>query len=448
MDKVMSESAILHLQRAIQCKTISYKDRSQMDFTEFEKFIENIRTDFPLIFASGQIERFVGYSLLIKLPGKSDLAPIGLMGHFDVVPVREENWIEPPFSGVIREGYVYGRGTLDMKGHVISMLEAVETLLSEGFEFERDIYLMLGHNEETGSILPDSGAAAIRDHLKQQGVFFSMVVDEGGALIDGQSLGIDGTVALIGVGEKGYLDIELTATQSGGHASMPPKVSAMAQVFEAAVKLEKNKFPADFNDATNAMFDALIPHMKQPLKFLFSYRRLFKPLLLKVMTDKPDTAAVLRTTCVATMASGSFAPNVLAQKATVVCNIRIIPGESVESVKNRVQTMVGSDIEVKLHNGTEPTDISPSNIREFEIIQETTKEHYPNFKAIAPYLMVAATDSRVYHGMAKGVYRIAPFEISKEDMKTVHADNERVNIQNYLKGIEFFKSLIRKASQT
>ena len=173
-----------------------------------------------------------------------------------------------------------------------------------------------------------------------------------------------------------------------------------------------------------------------------------KPILLKVMTDKPDTAAVLRTTCVATMASGSFAPNVLAQKATVVCNVRIIPGESIESVRNRVQNMVGSEIEVKLHNGTEPTDISPSDIREFEIIQETTQEHYPHFKAIAPYLMVAATDSRVYHGMSKGVYRISPFEISKEDMKTVHADNERVLIENFLKGIEFFKSFIRKASQS
>ncbi len=442
----MSEAAINHLQRAIRCKTVSYKDRSLMDFSEFEKFIENIRQDFPLIFANGQIERFVGYSLLIKLPGKSKLPPIGLMGHFDVVPVREENWLEPPFGGVIKDGFVYGRGTLDMKGHVISMLEAVESLLSEEFEFERDVYLMLGHNEETGSIMPDSGASTIRDHLKQQGIYFSMVVDEGGALIDGKSLGIDGTVALIGVGEKGYLDIELTATQSGGHASMPPKISAMAQVCEAAVKLEKNKFPASFNDATNAMFDALNPAMKKPLKFLFSHRSLFKPLLLKVMTEKPDTAAVLRTTCVATMASGSFAPNVLAQKASIVCNVRIIPGESVESVKNRVQSLVGEQIEVKLHNGTEPTDISPSNIREYEIIEETTKEHYPHFKAVAPYLMVAATDSRVYHGMAKGVYRIAPFETEKEDMKTVHADNERIKIEHYIKGIEFFKSLIKKAS--
>lgn len=443
----MSESAIKHLQRAIQCKTVSFKDRSQMDFSEFKKFIENIRQDYPLIFAKGQIERFIGYSLLIKLPGKSDLPPIGLMGHFDVVPVREENWIEPPFGGVIRDGYVYGRGTLDMKGHVISMLEAVETLLSEGYEFERDVYLMLGHNEETGSIMPDSGAAAIRDHLKQQGIFFSMVVDEGGALIDGKSLGIDGTVALIGVGEKGYLDIELTATQSGGHASMPPKKSAMAEVCEAAVKLEKNKFPADFNAATHAMFDALNPVMKQPLKFLFSNRNLFKPLLLKVMTEKPDTAAVLRTTCVATMASGSFAPNVLAQKATVVCNVRIIPGESVESVRNRVQSIIGDKIQVTLHNGTEPTDISPSNVREYQVIEETVREHYPHFKAVAPYLMVAATDSRVYHGLSKGVYRIAPFEISSEDMKTVHADNERIKIENFLKGIEFFKTLIKKASQ-
>ena len=442
-----NEQAIQHLQRAIQCKTVSYKERDKIDFAEFERFIENLQADYPLVFSRAEFSRIAGHALLFKLKGQSDdLAPVGMMGHYDVVPVRPDGWKHDPFGGVIEGDYLYGRGTLDMKGHVIALLEALESLLAESATFERDLYLMFGHNEETGSNVPDSGAVAIRDHLKAQGIRFRMVCDEGGALIDGKPLGVDGVVALIGVGEKGYVDIELNALQPGGHAAMPPEVSAMQAVFEAAVKLERDKFPSDFTPATESMFDALVPHMRQPLKFLFSYRNLFKPILIATMLKSPKTAATIRTTCVITQAQGSAAPNVLAQKGVVVLNSRIITGESVNSVRERVQRIVGADIQVTMHNGTEPTDISPSDGPEYAIIEKAIRQHYPHFKAVAPFLMIAGTDSRVYHGLAEGVYRLSPFEISEEDLQTMHADNERIKVTNFFKGIEFFKTLLVNAT--
>lgn len=442
-----SEQAIQHLQRAIQCKTVSYKDRDQIDFAVFERFIENLQADYPLVFSRAEFSRIGGHALLFKLKGQSEaLAPVGMMGHYDVVPVKPDGWKHDPFGGVIEGEYLYGRGTLDMKGHLIALLEALESLLAEGTTFARDLYLMFGHNEETGSNVPDSGAVAIREHLKAQGIRFRMVCDEGGALIDGKPLGVDGVVALIGVGEKGYVDIELNALQAGGHSAMPPVVSAMQKVFEAAVKLESDKFPADFTPATESMFEALVPHMRQPLKFLFSYRNLFKPILIATMLKSPKTAATIRTTCVITQAQGSAAPNVLAQKAVAVLNSRIITGESVRSVQERVQRIVGTDIQVTMHNGTEPTDISPSDGPEYAIIENAIRQHYPHFKAVAPFLMIAATDSRVYHGLAEGVYRLSPFEISEEDLQTVHADNERIKIANFFKGIAFFKTLLVNAT--
>ncbi len=434
--------SVIHLQRAIQCKTVSYHDRSQMDFKEFEKFIQQCEIDYPVLHASSTKELIGGYSLLFKIKGSTNEPPIGMMGHYDVVPAAEHQWDYNPFAGEIDQGYIYGRGSLDMKGHVIALLEAVEQCLAEGVTFKRDLYIMLGHNEETGSKLVDSGARAIRDYLMSKGVHFAMVIDEGGAFIDGSSLGIDGTIALVGIGEKGYCDVVLTATQSGGHASMPPHRSALTEVFEAGIRCEKRKNKANFNPATEAMFNTLVPYMKQPFQFLIKNRHLLKPLLLYKLTQSIETAAILRTTCVMTQASGSLAPNVLAQKGMVTLNNRIIPGESVDFVIDRISKIVGPKIEVTSHNGTEPTSISPTDNDLYLILNQTIKSHFPQFKAIAPYLLIGATDSRLFHNMADGVYRIACFESVINDLHTIHADNERLSISSFIQGIEFFKTLI------
>ncbi len=436
------ENAVKNLQAIIQTKTISYLDRTSIDFNEYEKFISYIEKFYPNLFKKSEFKRVEGYSLLFKIKGLTNKNPVGFMGHYDVVPVNEEGWIVPPFSAEIKDNFVYGRGTLDMKGHVVAVLEAVESLLSQNREFERDIYLMFGHNEETGSALPDSGAKKIMELFKNEGVHFHCVVDEGGAFINGKMMGVDGVVGLVGIAEKGYCDIELSANQSGGHASMPPKTSALYDVCKAAMLMESNKFKADYNDATNAMFDALIPYMTFPLKFLFSYRNLFKPLLIPALTKSPETAATVRTTSVMTMAAGSKAPNVLAQQAKVIINCRLVPGDTVEKLVDRIQKRVGSSIAVKSLNGNEPTIVSRSDNEQFKSIVQSIKSIYPEIITVAPYLMVAATDSRIYHPISEGVYRVQPFMSMLEDRATVHADNERVAIDSYLKGIEFFKLCI------
>jgi len=437
-------NSISHLQSILQTQTISYLDRSRIDFDEYEKFISYIQSFYPNLMKVSEFKRVEGYSLLFKIKGRTDKDPVGFMGHYDVVPVNEEGWKYPPFSAEIIEGYIYARGTLDMKGHVVALLEAMESLISEGQSFERDCYIMLGHNEETGSALPDSGARKIMEMLKDEGKHFYCVVDEGGAFIKGDAMGVKGVVGLVGVAEKGYCDIELSATQEGGHASMPPKTSALYDVCKAAMLMESNKFKADYNDATNAMFDALLPYMAQPLKFLFSYRNLFKPILIKALTKSPETAATVRTTSVMTMASGSKAPNVLAQEAKVNINCRIVPGDSVEQLVNRIQKRVGSSIQVKAINGNDPTNVSPSNHNAFKSIVESVKSIYPECITVAPYLMVAATDSRLYHPISDGVYRVQPFMSMLEDRSTVHADNERISLDSFEKGINFFKQCINQ----
>ena len=356
------DKQLAHLQKAIQCETVSYPDRSRIDFSQFDRFISLLKDSYPLLIKKASLETVENHALIFHLKGTTHQDPIALMGHYDVVPVKPERWSTLPFSGEIKEGYIYGRGTLDMKGQVIAVLEAVEACLEEGIEFERDVYLLFGHNEETGSEMPDSGAKATRNLLKSRGIHFHLVIDEGGAYIDGKALGVDSTVALIGVGEKGYLDVELSATQAGGHASMPPNTSALYDVFQAAMKMESHKFKADFNPATEAMFKALIPYMKQPMKFLFKNRHWLKPIILLALVKSPDTAATVRTTSVMTMAQGSSAPNVLAQVAKVNINCRIIQGDSIQRVKARIENRVGSRIKVTLANGTEPTDICRSDI--------------------------------------------------------------------------------------
>lgn len=440
------EESIKHLQAIIQTKTISYLDRSRIDFVEYEKFIDHLKEFYPTLFKKAEFKRVETYSLLFKLKGKTDKNPVGLMGHYDVVPVNNEGWIVDPFSAEIKDDFIYGRGTLDMKGHVVALLEAIESLLLQGQVFERDIYLMFGHNEETGSALPDSGAKKVMEVLKDEGVHFHCVIDEGGAYIEGTPMGVDGVVGLIGVAEKGYCDIELSAIQKGGHASMPPKTSALYEVCKAALSMESNKFDADYNDATNAMFDALLPFMNQPLKLLFSYRNLFKPILIRALTKSPETAATVRTTSVMTMASGSKAPNVLAQEAKVMINCRLVPGDTVKKLVERIQKRVGPSITVTPNNGNDPTIISPSNNEQFKTIVQSMKTIYPDIITVAPYLMVAATDSRIYHPISDGVYRVQPFMSMLKDRSTVHADNERISIESYLKGIDFFKLCVTQLS--
>jgi carboxypeptidase PM20D1 len=442
---VKMSTEITRLQEALRTRTISYLDRSRIDFTQFDDLHRILRRNYPNVFTTAECTVIGNHSLILQIKSaKPEQLPIALMGHIDVVPVVEENWKYPPFDAGEHEGYIYARGALDMKSQVCAMFEALETNVAQGTSFDRDIYLLIGHNEETGSQAPDSGARLCMEHLKEKGVRFDFVLDEGGAFADGRSMGIDSHIALIGIAEKGYMDIMLSVMQKGGHASMPPLKSALNLVCAGAVKLENDKFPSSFTPASAAMFDALAPHMKQPLRFLFQHRNLFGSILLPQLTKQPMTAALVRTTCVMTQAQGSKAPNVLPQKASVTFNLRISENDSVASVVERVKRIVGEEITVEVLAATEPTPSSPVDIDGYRMIHQSIMETFPVFKVVAPYPVVAATDSRVYNGMANGVYRFVPFVSLIDDLGSIHGDNERINIESYKQGIRFFETLLSK----
>jgi len=437
------QKAVSHLQDLIRCKTISYPDRSRIDYSEFVKLREQLAKNYPLLYQQAEVTLIEGNSLIFHLKGTdSSILPLGLMGHMDVVPVSEKGWICDAFGAEIRDGYVYGRGTLDMKGQVAAILEAVESCLSEQAKFRQDVYILLGHNEETGSSVADSGARKTMEHLKSKGVNFGLIIDEGGAFISGKSLGVEGNIALIGICEKGYMDVMLSVSQPGGHASMPPKKGALNLVCEAAIRIENHKFTSSFNPAAAAMFDALVPHMKQPLKSLFAHRNVSGPLLLKALTRSPMSAALVRTTCVMTQAQGSKASNVLPQKASVVLNLRLAPGDSVDHVMNRLRKLAGNSVEVTLLMANEPTTLSPTKGPHYERVRQAILQSFPEYKVVAPYPVVAATDSRVYSDMAEATYRFVPFPSLIEDISTLHADNERIQIDSFIQGIKFFEVIL------
>jgi len=304
--KIDKDSICEHLSKAIQFRTISYPDTSKIDGSEFLALHDYFEKTFPTLHST-LIKKVIGkYSLLYKWKGRNtDLKPILLMAHFDVVPAEsnaENPWKHPPFAGNIADGYIWGRGTLDDKSSVLGILEAVETLVAEGFQPERTIYLAFGHDEEVGGF---NGAAKIAKHFHSSGIEFEYVLDEGGLIIDGMLPGVSAPTALIGIAEKGYLSIVLTAESQGGHSSAPPKHTAVGVLSTAIHKLEKSPLPGEIKGATKIMFEYLGPEMSFFPKMLFANLWLSGGLLKSQLSKSSFTNAMLRTSTAATMFEGS-----------------------------------------------------------------------------------------------------------------------------------------------
>lgn len=445
------QGAFSRLQEAVRCKTVTYKDRSKIDFSEFDKLHALLQKNYPLLFQNCEVEKVLDYALLIRWPGTEAGAPaIGVMGHQDVVPDGEPEsaaWEgHRAFDADDDGAYIWGRGTLDMKGQLLAWFEALEGLMEEGFKPRRDIYLLSGHNEETGTDMPDSGAVALRRLLEERGVRFQMILDEGGAFFDGTPFGIKKPLAFIGLCEKGYMDVELRASQAGGHASMPPVHSALGNVCRAVAAVEDNPCKPAFNSAVSLMFDALIPYMEPKMGNLLKRRSLFGGAILKQLVKAPSSAAMVRSTTAPTMAAGSPAPNVLAQEAVANINCRIAPDETCEEVLSHIRGIVGNEVEVRAVMRQEPSPVSGTGA-EFSIIAQAIAEDFPEIAAPAPYIMIAGSDSKEFYGLCDNVYRVGPFFSMLEDFTKIHSAGERVKKDDYLRGIMLFYHILKKAQE-
>lgn len=441
------ERAQENLSRAIGIKTISHENEDETDWEEFEKFHSFLREAFPLIHKNLEIERVSKASLLFYWKGTDEnLEPIAFLAHQDVVPVAEgteNDWEHPAFEGFNDGEFIWGRGALDMKNHLICLMESVETLLEEGYQPKRGVYLCLGHNEEIVAG-HGNGAHELACLLEKKGVHLDSVLDEGGAMLPAKVKGIlDANLTGIGVAEKGYADFRVTVKAKGGHSSQPPKHTAIGILSKKVIKLENHQFKAKIMPFVYNLFKDIGRHTSYAGRFIFCNLRILKPLLLKVMTKIPPAASLVRTTTGVTMASGSPAANVLPEKASVTVNFRMMPGESIEDVRRHIEKyMGGKNVEIEFIKGKEPSLISPTDTRAFETMKRLSVA-IDEKNIVAPYLVMGGTDAYNYENVCNNIYRFAPFTVDTALLLTTHSTNERIPVDQLKQGITFFKRYIK-----
>ncbi|MDD4839645.1 MAG: M20/M25/M40 family metallo-hydrolase [Clostridia bacterium] len=432
------EKIAKHISEAVQIPTISmveeYKDNTQA-FLNYHKWLEKT---YPLLHKYAEKTLIADYSLIYHLKGKNaELKPACFLAHQDVVPATDEGWEEGCFSGKITDDdYIYGRGSQDMKGHMIALLEALEHLLAKNQEFERDIYLCFGHDEEPGTSF--DGAPNIVKHLLENGVEMEFVIDEGGTMLDGSLLGVPATVALIGACEKGNCDIEISVHKAGGHASNPKRPTAVGLLTEAVSKIEKNPMPTRWTPMAKETFKTLAPYCKPLFKFIFTNRDIMSPALKKLFTvAAPMTNALVRTTFAPTMLWGATARNVIPYDAKANINTRILTGETIDDVVAYLKKLLGKKIDVNVIACTNPTPEADINHQAYKEIVQSINECFENV-VVAPYPFIAATDARFYYPLTNNVFRFGPFINSIEDQNRIHGLNERISKNDMEKATQFF----------
>lgn len=437
-------SPAARLGEAVQFKTISYQDRSQIDLDEFRRFHAFLRASYPLVFARLEVQTVNDYSLLLRWPGSDPgLAPILFTAHMDVVPIEpgtEGDWQHPPFAGVVADERIYGRGTLDDKQGLLSILEAAELLLAEGFVPPRTLVFAFGHDEE---ISGKEGAGKIAERMRELGWHFAWMVDEGGMLISDNPLLPDKTVAIINVAEKGYLTLTLTATGEGGHSSRPPKVSTIGRLSAALERIEKNPFPTRLVGPVAAMLETMAPYLQQPRQFILGNLWLTGGVVVGSMGEDPLTDSYVRTTTALTMFNAGVKENVVPQQAVAKVNFRLLPGDTPETVVRRITALVDDPgIAISYDEWDQVPGVSDYKGSGFAVIAAAVTAVYPQ-AVVVPSLLVATTDTRHYIDLADNQYRFQGMLIATSQAKSVHGTNEYIDVPSYESSIEVARQMMQ-----
>lgn len=445
---VDQQPAAARLSEAIRFQTISSFLNPEQHAEALRGLRAHIEKSFPAFHATAKRELVGGHSLLYTWEGSDPkAAPIALLAHQDVVPVApgtEKDWQHPPFDGVIAEGFIWGRGSWDDKGNLYSMLEAAEQMAKAGFRPKRTVYFAFGHDEEVAGI---RGAKAIAATLASRGVKLDFVLDEGLLITEGIMKGLDKPAALIGVAEKGYATLVLTAQATPGHSSMPPRQTAIGMMSAALARLEDHRLPMQIRGTVSEMFDTLAPEMSGFNRVVLSNLWLFKPLLLREFEKNGPTEAMVRTTTALTIFNAGDKDNVLPGNAAATVNFRLIPGDTQGSVIDHVRATVRNErIAVDPFPGnTDPPPVTGTASPSFKMLNRTIREIFPDV-IVAPGLMVAATDSRHYIGITDNIFRFSPVRANSEDLKRFHGTNERLSVEGYADMIRFYRRLIENSA--
>lgn len=428
------------MQEMIRCRTVSDRDETKVDFAEFEKFQALLAARYPLVHKAFTLEHIGRTGLLYHMKGRSQEKPSVLMAHYDVVPANEEDWSRPAFEGTLEDGVIWGRGTLDTKGTLLGVFEALESLLADGYTPENDLYLSFSGEEEVdGQSCPQ-----IVETLRSRGVTPEIVLDEGGAVVSRVFPGVTRECAVIGIAEKGSLNLRLSMTSSGGHASTPPPKTVLGQLARALVSIERRPFASRVTPPVAQMLDTLGRHSTYLYRMIFANLWLFKPVLsLYCRLSGGELNALLRTTVAPTRFEGSPAYNVMPPKASFGLNMRLLPGETLDSAQAHIRRAAGNKaIEVERISGMAPSIVSRTDCESYDKLALAIRQTWTE-AIVTPYLMMACSDSRHYCAISDKVYRFSAMRLSKEERAMIHGNDERVPVKTLVTTVQFYVRLLK-----
>lgn len=435
-----ADRAAACLSALVRCRTVSHRDGALEEDAEFERLISLLPSLYPNVFRVCSFERLPDRALLFRWAGKSAGEPTVLMAHYDVVPVNEDAWEAPAFEGIVRDGCLWGRGTLDTKVTFNGALFAADTLIAEGFVPAHDIYFAFSGGEEVSG----PGATRIVDRFEELGITPSLVLDEGGAVVEGVFPGVSRPCGLIGIAEKGMIDLAYTVKSNGGHASAPKPNAPVDRLARACARVLDNPPKLRLTAPVAEMFDTLGRHSSFLYRVIFSNLRLFLPVLDMICKKGGgEMNALLRTTVAFTQMRGSAASNVIPPEASLVSNIRINPAEDVEKVIAHITRAIGDgEVQLSVLDSQNPSRISRTDTDGYARVASAVASTWRG-AIVSPYLMVQCSDSRHWGRISDRVYRFSAMDLTAKERAAIHGNNERIRLEALSRTVEFYLRLER-----